>query len=135
MSEATPCRTYILYRHALFAQGVRSMLEQRRDVKIVGLANDLAKAATAVRSAQPDVILVEESLDCREIWPFLEAAGAIRIVTVSLSHTDATVYDPRRAPAASPSDLVEAILGRPDRTPTPVAHDEHRSQRRETKNE
>lgn len=115
-----------MYRHALFAQGVRSMIERESGVQIVGMENDLTRAAVAVRTLQPEVILVEETMDLGEAWAFLEATAACRFVTVSLSHAHATVYDRRRTGAASPSDLVEAILGtRVDPPPVPVGHAKH----------
>ena len=60
-APSSPCRTYIVYHHGLFAQGVRSVLENRRAVQIVGMERDVARALKAVQSLQPEVIIVEES--------------------------------------------------------------------------
>jgi DNA-binding NarL/FixJ family response regulator len=110
---ASQCRTYIVFRNALFAQGVRSMLERDSGVQIVGMENDLARATTALRALQPEVILVEEAMGCEITWPFLEAAADSRIVTFSLHHAYATVYDSRRIATGAPADLVKAIQGVP----------------------
>jgi DNA-binding NarL/FixJ family response regulator len=126
MNAVPHCRVYVLYRHPLFAQGVRNLLEGHDGVSVVGFGDDLGRASLALRDARPDVILVEESLDCSELWTFLEAAGCTRIVTVSMSHTHATVYDPHRTSASSVSDLVDAILGRADSLPVSVGRNEHR---------
>jgi hypothetical protein len=111
MTTASPCRTYIVYRNALFAQGVRSVLERESGVKIVGMENDLTRATVALRALQPEVILLEESIESGVPWHFLEWAMASRIVTFSLDHAYATVYDPRRTAAGNPADLVKAIQG------------------------
>jgi len=111
MNSTSPCRTYIVYRNALFAQGVRSVLEGESAVQIVGMADDLAKATAAVRALNPEVILMEEPMESGVAWPFLEWANASRIVTFSLHHAHATVYDSHRAAADDTSDLVQAIQG------------------------
>jgi DNA-binding NarL/FixJ family response regulator len=110
---ASPCRTYIVYQHGLFAQGVRSILEDRRTVQIVGMESDVAKALKAVRSLQPEVVIVEEPTRKHQpmrLGAFLHSAGAGRVVTLSLDHGFATVYDRRRVAATDPVDLVKAIL-------------------------
>ena len=111
VSAEPSCRIFIVYRHALFAQGVRSVLERQSTARIVGMDDDAARATTAIAAAQPDVILVEEPEDRGATWRFLDAAAASRIVTLSLDHAYATVYDHRRAAATDASDLVRAIRG------------------------
>jgi chemotaxis response regulator CheB len=114
MSAVSPCRTYIAYRHALFSQGVRSILEERRTVQIVGMESDFAKALKAVRFLRPEVVIVEESTKRRQpmrLAAFLHSADASRVVTLSLDHSFATVYQRHRVAAADPADLVKAILG------------------------
>lgn len=111
MKAPSPCRAYIVYHHGLFAQAVRSLLEKERGVAIVGMESDVARAKMAVRTLRPEVILVEEPVDHALIWPCLEAAGATRIVTLSLQHVHATVYDTRRTEAGDPLDLIKAIQG------------------------
>lgn len=119
MIVATPCRTYIVYHSGLFAQGVRSVLEQDNSVQIVGMERNVAKALTAVRSLHPDVILVEEPTEHWGKWPFLQLAAAGRIVTLSLDHAYATVYDQHRIAATDPADLVKAIRGAASTHPLP----------------
>lgn len=45
-------------------------------------------------------------------WPFIQFSAVGRIVTLSLDHPYATVYDQRRIPASDPAELVKAIRGR-----------------------
>jgi len=110
-AASSPCRTYIVYHHGLFAQGVRSILEKQSGVQIVGMERNAAKALKAVRSLRPEVILVEEPTKNDARWPFLQLAAAGRVVTLSLEHAFATVHDQHRIPASDPADLVKAIRG------------------------
>jgi DNA-binding NarL/FixJ family response regulator len=110
-AASSPCRTYIVYNHGLFAQGVRSILEKQSGVQIVGMESNGAKALKAVRSLRPEVILLEEPTKNDGRWPFLLLAAAGRVVTLSLEHAFATVHDQHRIPASDPADLVKAIRG------------------------
>ncbi len=109
MNVGSPCRTYIVYRHELFAQGVRSVLAQQCGVQIVGMENDAARATKAVHTLRPEVILVEEPQESGVAWPILEWAADSRIVTFSIQHDYATVYHPHRTAAGDPVDLLRAI--------------------------
>ena len=114
MAANSPCRAYIVYDHGLFAQGVRSILEARRTVQIVGMESDVAKALKAVQSLQPEVIIVEECARRHQpmrLGAFLHSAGAGRVVTLSLDHDFATVYQRNRLPATGPGELVKVIQG------------------------
>ena len=109
-----PCRTYIVYHHGLFAQGVRSMLEDRNAVEIVGMESDVTKALKAVQSLQPEVIIVEECTGKHQpmrLGAFMHSAGSGRVVTLSLDHGYATVYQRSQMPATAPDLLVKAIQG------------------------
>ena len=111
---AAPCRTYIVYHHGLFAQGVRSVLEARGAVEIVGMESDVGKALKAVQSLQPEVIIVEECTGTHQrmrLGAMMHSASAGRVVTLSLDHEFATVYQRNRMAAADPADLVRAIQG------------------------
>lgn len=114
-TSATPCRTYIVYHNGLFAEGVRSVLEQDDRIEVVGMERNVTKALQAVRSLRPEVILVEEPTEHWGKWPFLQLAAAGRIVTLSLDHSDATVYDRHSISAIDANDLVKVIQGAGDR--------------------
>ena len=114
VAPSSPCRTYIVYHHGLFAQGVRSVLENRRAVQIVGMERDVARALKAVQSLQPEVIIVEESTGKNQpmrLGAFLNGSTGCRVVTLSLNHEFATVYQRNRMAATDPVDLVKAIQG------------------------
>ena len=110
-TSASPCRTYIVYRHGLFAQGLRRVLEKQGGVQIVGMETNVPKALKAVRYLRPESILVEESTQKDARWPFFQFAAAGRVITLSLEHAFATVHDQHRVRASDPADLVKAIRG------------------------
>ena len=114
MTAAAPCRTYIVYHHGLFAQGVRSVLEARGAVEVVGMESDVGKALKAVEFLQPEVIILEESTGKHQpmrLGAFLHGATGGRVVTLSLDHGSATVYQRNRITATDPTELVRAIQG------------------------
>jgi DNA-binding NarL/FixJ family response regulator len=113
----SPCRTYIVYQHGLFAEGLRSVLQDECPAEIVGMEHDLAKALEAVALVHPEVVIVEESDDTGQpIRPqaFLESADVDRVVALSLDHGFATVYDRRRISATDSTALIRAIRGIPE---------------------
>jgi chemotaxis response regulator CheB len=114
ISTDPPCRTYIVYHNGLFAQGVRSVLEERYAVKVVGMESDVAKALKAVRSLKPEVIIIEECTGAHQpmrLGAFLHSAAAGRVVTLSLDHQFATVYQRNRNPVTDPGAWLKAIQG------------------------
>lgn len=111
---ASPFRAYICYRNSLFAQGLRNLLESRRAARIVGMQSNETLALRAVQALKPEVIIVEESAKggrLIRLGTLLNSAGAGRVVTLSLDHDRATVYQRSRVGAASPAALVRAIRG------------------------
>ncbi|MBI2454966.1 MAG: hypothetical protein HYV46_02380 [candidate division NC10 bacterium] len=110
------CRIYIVFHHALFAQGIRSLLRGRRAMKVVGMESDVSKALEVVGSLQPEVIIVEESdagIQSPTLTAILQRHPAGRVVALDLDHNFATVYDRHRVVTTQPADLVRAIRGFP----------------------
>jgi len=112
--KAAKCRIYIIFHHALFAQGIRSLLRGRRTIKVVGMEHDPAKALEAVGSLRPEVTIVEESdagIQSPTLAAILQRHPAGRVVALDLDHNYATVYDRHQVTTAQPADLVKAIRG------------------------
>ena len=110
------CRIYIIFHHALFAQGIRSLLRGRRAMQVVGMESDPTTALEAVGSLQPEVVIVEESdagLQSPTLTAILQRHPAGRVVALDLDHNFATVYDRHRVVTSQPTDLVRAIRGFP----------------------
>jgi chemotaxis response regulator CheB len=117
MTAAEPYRTYLVYHHGLFAQGVRSVPETQSGVQIVGMEKSIAKALKAVASLKPEVIVVEQPTSGKKkterLESFLQSATAGRAVYRSLDHDHdhATVYHRDRITAMGPMDLLKGIRG------------------------
>src|SRR3990170_8420142 len=112
--KAAKCRIYIIFHHALFAQGIRSLLRGRRTIKVVGMEHDPAKALEAVGSLRPEVTIVEESdagIQSPTLAAILQRHPAGRVVALDLDHNYATVYDRHQVTTAQPADLINAIRG------------------------
>ncbi len=117
-SAPTTCKVYIVFHHALFAQAIRSLLRGRRAMRVIGMESETTKALEAVRSLQPDVIIVEESdvsIQSPSLQAILQRHPAGRVVALDLDHNFATLYDRHRVVTTQPADLVRAILGFPGR--------------------
>jgi len=105
-----PRRILIASRHALFGQGLRSLLLERKqvEVEIVGIVTDLNKVMDALDQLKPDLVIVDyddEMLNRDEfLTRFVEGDQQMRVVLLSLQgDNNAIVYD-RRSMAASQID-------------------------------
>ncbi|HEY3862476.1 MAG TPA: response regulator transcription factor [Verrucomicrobiae bacterium] len=58
-----PVRVLVVDDHPLMRKGVSQLIDQERDLMVVGEAEDAHKAITAVESAKPDVALIDISLN------------------------------------------------------------------------
>ncbi len=103
-------RVLIASSHALFGQGLRSLLEERKEtgVVVVGIVSNLEEAIDSLHSLEPDLIIVDyddEELNRDEFLArFVEGEKEQRVVLLSLqSGKEALVYD-RRSLAASEID-------------------------------
>lgn len=113
-SRRVKCRIYIVYHHALFAQGIRSLLRGRPAMRVIGMQSDVGKAVEAVDGLRPEVIIVEESdagVQSPTLGAILERHPTGRVVTLDLDHNFATVYDRHRVITTQPAHLVKAIRG------------------------
>ena len=108
--QVKPRRILIASRHALFGQGLRSLLEDRKQVdeEVVGIVSDLDEVMDALDRLNPDLIIVDyddELLNREEFLArFVEGDQQLRVVLLSLQgDSNAIVYD-RRSMAASQID-------------------------------
>jgi DNA-binding NarL/FixJ family response regulator len=114
MCADKPIKAFVIYRHPVFALGVRDFLSATRAIQIVGMEPEAAGVIEAARVQSPEVVILEEPLG--EVVPLhavLEIRSARRVVTMSLGHTVGSVYEARRFPVAQPSAMVAAIRGKP----------------------
>ncbi|MCF8068413.1 MAG: response regulator transcription factor [Desulfobacterales bacterium] len=55
-------RIFIVEDHQLFREGLKSMLNQRGDIEIIGEAEDGLEAVRRIRKAKPDMVLLDLSM-------------------------------------------------------------------------
>ncbi|RPI34644.1 MAG: cytochrome c oxidase subunit II [Chloroflexota bacterium] len=111
ISSAEPRRVLIVSSHPLFGEGLRRLLQERRenDVEVVGIVSSVEQAISAFDSANPDLVIVDyddERVNRDEFLArFVEGARRMRVVLLSLKEggSEALVYD-RRSTAASQID-------------------------------
>ena len=95
-------RVLIASNHALFAQGLRSLLRERQaeGVEVVGVVSNLDEAMAALDKLHPDLIIVDYDDDVLNrdefLARFVEGEGKLRVVLLSLQGgSEALVYDRR----------------------------------------
>lgn len=105
-----PQRVLIASSHALFGQGLRSLLQSRKQagVEVIGVVSSMEEAMLALEAHDPDLIIVDyddEVLNRDEfLAKFVEGEKKLRVVLLSLNEAqEALVYD-RRTMAASEID-------------------------------
>lgn len=112
MCADKPLRAFVIYRHPIFAHGVRDFLSRAPSIRIVGMELESAGVIEAARSLKPDVVILEEPVgEFAPLHAVLEIRTAQRVVTLSLGHTVASVYQARRVRVARPAAVVAAVRG------------------------
>jgi cytochrome c oxidase subunit 2 len=107
-------RVLIASSHALFGQGLRRLLEERKNagVEIIGMVSNLEETLEALNRLDPDLIIVDyddENMNREEfLVRFVEGEKKLRVVLLSLhSAQEAIVYDRRTMAAAQIDDWLE----------------------------
>jgi cytochrome c oxidase subunit 2 len=107
-------RVLIASSHALFGEGLRSLLKERQGagVEVVGMVSNLDEALQAIEKLTPDLVIVDyddETLNRDEFLArFVESEVKLRVVLLSLqSAGEALVYDRRSMAAAQIDDWLE----------------------------
>ena len=107
-------RVLIASSHALFGEGLRSLLLERKDtgVKVVGMVSNLEETLDALEKINPDLIIVDyddKNLNRDEFLArFVEGEKKLRVVLLSLlSGSEAIVYDRRTLAAAQIDDWLD----------------------------
>lgn len=111
---SSPRRVLIASNHALFLQGLRSLLEDRdqSNVEIIGMVTNLEQVLDALNKLNPDLIIVDyddEVLNREEFLArFVEGENELRVVLLSLQgDSDAVVYDRRNMSASQIDSWIE----------------------------
>ncbi len=102
----------ILFNHALFGQGIRSLLRGRRAIQIVDMKKDDKKCLETMESLHPEVVIVEQSngaIEPSALGTILQQPGVERVVGLNIDHNNATVFDRSFFAITKAEDLVNAI--------------------------
>jgi DNA-binding NarL/FixJ family response regulator len=104
-------RILILSDQALFAQGVRTLIENAGSAEIVGIEPFGADILDRVMRLQPDIIILGEDQDLGSSFPLalLDAVPNIRVIRLSLDGNVMHVYDGHRCAANKVEDLVAML--------------------------
>ncbi|MBI3361644.1 MAG: response regulator transcription factor [Chloroflexi bacterium] len=105
-------RAFVIWTHPLFHESVRRLLSHP-DIEWAGATSDHAKAPDLIASLQPNTILFEEgeSEDAlAEMLKILEASSSdVRVIRLSLSDNQLTVYHREQRTVAQAEDLLHLI--------------------------
>lgn len=112
--KGRPQRVLIASSHALFGQGLRSLLQSRKqaDVEVIGVVSTIEEAMLALEKSDPDLIIVDydDKILNREefLARFVEGEKKLRVVLLSLNEAqDALVYERRTLAASRIDDWLE----------------------------
>ena len=99
-----PIRVLIVDDHALFRRGLVMVLEQEKDIDLVGEAGDGAEAVNIAQDTMPDVVLMDVRMPRRggiEATSQIKAlAPHIKILMLTISDEEADLYDAIKAGAS-----------------------------------
>jgi two-component system NarL family response regulator len=99
-----PIRVLIVDDHALFRRGLVMVLEQEKDIELVGEAGDGAEAVNIAQDTMPDVVLMDVRMPRRggiEATSQIKAiAPHTKILMLTISDEEADLYDAIKAGAS-----------------------------------
>lgn len=105
-------RVLIISDHTLFAEGVRSLVEETDDLEVVDIVSGSGDVLVAeVERCRPDVIILDDAADTRIGFfsQLVDVAPGVRIILTSLEDSTVEVYDGRKVVAGKGQDLVDAV--------------------------
>ena len=108
------CTVFILYHNYLFARGLQELLQQEKEMKVVGVEARGEKAFSSIRALNPEVIIIEakedesepEILLSRSLHEHLQA----KVVRLSMEDNSCILYSGARCTANSVEDLIKCVV-------------------------
>lgn len=103
----------IVYEHALFAHGIKSLLEQQKTLRMVGMIERPLLSLRELKRHKPDVVIVEGDGGIA----ILESLEGLMGVAISLRGEEATIFTGLPIRVSGPDELANAIraVARPPR--------------------
>ncbi len=118
-----PQRILIISSHALFGEGLRSLLRKRDlDFNVVGLLSTIEEAVSALETLEPDLVIVDyddEAID-RDAFltQFVGGRTEMRVVLLSLldgeQGQEALVYDRRTLASSQMDEWLQGVTEVPE---------------------
>ncbi|SBW20327.1 response regulator [Protofrankia symbiont of Coriaria ruscifolia] len=102
-SSPDPIRVLIVDDHALFRRGLQMVLEQEKDIEVVGEAPDGSEAVTMAVDTAPDIVLMDVRMPRRggidATSAIKQAVPSAKIVMLTISDEEGDLYDAIKAGA------------------------------------
>jgi DNA-binding NarL/FixJ family response regulator len=95
----------IVYEHALFAHGLKGLLEQQRTLRMVGMIERPQLSLRELHRYRPDVVVVEGNGGIA----MLELLEGLMGVAISLRGEEATVFTGVPIKVSGPEELAHAL--------------------------
>lgn len=106
-------RTLVFCRHLLFAQGLRTLLDDREGIKVVGIETDEPRAMESIKALKPDIVIVERGEDGVPIDNLLSflvrESPESRLIGLSLGQNEIDVYYGHHTVVRSAEDLIDVM--------------------------
>ncbi len=106
-------RVYVIWTNPLFHDSLLQLLAHT-DIKWVGAASDFTIAVEEISRLHPDTILIEEQDGETTTTTFMEIVDKfqwnLRVVGVSLSDNQLSVYQHAQQTVGQPEDLIRLII-------------------------
>lgn len=98
-------RVCIVYEHALFAHGIKRLLEQQASLRMIGMIERQTVVPRDLRRLRPDVVVVEGDGSLT----VLESLEGVTAVAISLRGDEATILTGRPIRVSGPEELADVV--------------------------
>lgn len=106
-------RTFVLCRNALFAQALKTLLDNQEGIDLVGIDTDESRAKESIRALKPDIVVVETGEEGVAVDSLLSyvvrESPQSRIVGLSQGQNEIDVYYGHQRHVRQAEDLIVAI--------------------------
>ena len=101
----TPIRVLIVDDHAVVRQGLRHILQEQKDVEVMGEAEDGLGALKKIRDLRPDIVLLDIAM------PRLNGLEAVRLIKEKFPRTQIVILSMYKKEAYVHEALSSGALG------------------------
>lgn len=104
-------RVFVIWTHSLFYEAVRQLL-RHPNIELVGATSDHASAPTEIGETRPDTVIIEtlEGNELSNTETMTNLREGRRVIRLSLSDNELSVYHRQNQTVGDPSDLLHLIL-------------------------